>query len=106
MLLCVGAAGSLAGAVQIGDVVVADVTIEHDCKRRFSPKPLPRFDADSMLVQQLGRATDQSDWPFQVHVGAIASGDEDIVDSARAAEVQAATGALCVAWEGSGGARA
>jgi nucleoside phosphorylase len=32
--------------------------------------------------------------------------DEDIVDGARAAEQAAATGALCVAWEGSGAARA
>jgi nucleoside phosphorylase len=50
-----------------------------------------------------GVANDRS---FRVHVGTIASGDEDIVDAARAAEVRAATGALCVAWEGSGGARA
>ena len=35
--------------------------------------------------------------------GAIASGDEDIIEPARARE---ATGALCVAWEGAGAARA
>jgi adenosylhomocysteine nucleosidase len=43
---------------------------------------------------------------FRVHSGAIASGDEDIVDPIRAAELREATDALCVAWEGSGGARA
>ena len=36
----------------------------------------------------------------------IASGDEDIVDSVRAKELRERTGAACVAWEGSGGARA
>jgi nucleoside phosphorylase len=41
-----------------------------------------------------------------VHVGPIASGHEDIVHAERAAQVRAATDALCVAWEGSGGARA
>jgi adenosylhomocysteine nucleosidase len=46
------------------------------------------------------------EFPFRVHFGPIASGDEDIVDTARAAEVLGATQALCVAWEGSGGARA
>jgi adenosylhomocysteine nucleosidase len=38
--------------------------------------------------------------------GAIASGDEDIIDPTRALELRGATGALCVAWEGAGAARA
>jgi adenosylhomocysteine nucleosidase len=104
MLLCVGAAGSLSEAVRIGDVVVADATVEHDYKRRFSPRALPRHDADAVQVQRFMLAAAQSERTFQVHFGAIASGDEDIVDGTRAAEVRAATGALCVAWEGSGGA--
>ncbi len=106
VLVCVGAAGSLAGEVCIGDVVVAEVTVEHDYKNRMSPKPLPRHDADAMQVQRFMQAAALNDRSFQVHFGAIASGDEDIVDGTRAAEVRAATGALCVAWEGSGGARA
>jgi adenosylhomocysteine nucleosidase len=36
----------------------------------------------------------------------VASGDEDIVDHKRARELHAQSGALCVAWEGAGGARA
>ena len=36
----------------------------------------------------------------------IASGDEDVVSSKRAHEIRAQTGAACVAWEGSGAARA
>jgi nucleoside phosphorylase len=40
------------------------------------------------------------------HFGVVASGDEDIVDAPRAAELREGTNALCVAWEGAGGARA
>jgi hypothetical protein len=32
----------------------------------------------------------------------VASGDEDIIDRARANELRMATGAWCIAWEGSG----
>jgi nucleoside phosphorylase len=41
-----------------------------------------------------------------VTFGGIASGDEDVVGARRAAQIRAATNAVCVAWEGSGGARA
>ena len=106
LLICAGAAGSLSGGVQIGDVVVADATVEHDYKKRISPKPLPRHDADPTELRRFMHAAGRNERHFQVHFGTIASGDEDIVDLARAREVRAATGALCVAWEGSGGARA
>jgi adenosylhomocysteine nucleosidase len=105
-LLCVGAAGSLAADVRIGDVVVATATVEHDYKRRFSDKPLPRHEADGMHVRRFMEIAATSPRGFQVHAGTIASGDEDIVEPTRAAELLAATGALCVAWEGAGGARA
>lgn len=42
---------------------------------------------------------------FDVHFGRIASGDEDVIDPDRALEIREATGALCAAWEGAGGAR-
>ena len=106
LLLCAGAAGSLAEGVRVGDVVVASATVEHDYKNRFNTKPLPRHDADPRQLQRFTRAAGMVDGNFRVHVGAVASGDEDIVDAVRAAEVRTATGALCVAWEGSGGARA
>jgi adenosylhomocysteine nucleosidase len=41
-----------------------------------------------------------------VHFGDVASGDEDIVSAERARALRAATGAVAVAWEGAGGARA
>ena len=42
----------------------------------------------------------------RVIFGTIASGDEDVIDPIRARELQAETGAACVAWEGAGAARA
>ncbi len=41
-----------------------------------------------------------------MHFGDVASGDEDIVSVDRARALRAATGAVAVAWEGAGGARA
>lgn len=58
------------------------------------------------LVDEFRLAASQIGSQFRVLFGAIASGDEDIIDPARAAELQEATGALCVAWEGAGAARA
>lgn len=106
VLACVGAAGRLTDAVQIGDVVLGTATVEHDYRERFTPGPLPRHDADPDVVSQFMGVAKSGAFPFRVHFGVIASGDEDIVDPVRAAELRAATDALCVAWEGSGGARA
>ncbi len=41
-----------------------------------------------------------------MHFGAVASGDEDITGAERSSALYASTGALVVAWEGAGGARA
>lgn len=105
LLFCVGTAGRLGGDLSVGDVVVGTCTVEHDYRERFVPEPLPRHDSDAAVLRQLEAVVATSEFPFRVHFGPIASGDEDIVDAARSAEV-AATQALCVAWEGSGGARA
>jgi adenosylhomocysteine nucleosidase len=106
LLACVGAAGRLIAGLQIGDVVLGTATVEHDYKERFNPRPLPRYDAGPGVLSEFIRLTESTAFPFKVHFGVIASGDEDIVDPIRAAELQEATSALCVAWEGSGGARA
>ena len=37
LLVCVGAAGRLSDALQIGDVVLGTATVEHDYKERFQP---------------------------------------------------------------------
>jgi adenosylhomocysteine nucleosidase len=58
------------------------------------------------VLKQLAQIAATHQFPCRVHFGPIASGDEDVVDAARSAEVFAAAQALCVAWEGGGGARA
>jgi hypothetical protein len=52
------------------------------------------------------KSASSSLYPFQVHYGMIASGDEDIVTIERAAELHTQTGAVAMAWEGAGVARA
>jgi adenosylhomocysteine nucleosidase len=106
LLMCAGAAGRLTEALQIGDIVIGTATVEHDYKERFNLRPSPRYDASPGVLSEFTRLAESTAFPFTVHFGVIASGDEDIVDPTRAAELREATNALCVAWEGSGGARA
>ena len=105
-VVCAGAAGSLSATARWGDVVVGSCSVEHDYKLRFVAEPLPVHTADPSVVQEILAVT--SDWPggFSILCGPIASGDEDVIDPARACELHAETGALCVAWEGAGAARA
>lgn len=105
-LFCVGAAGRLYDSLKLGDVVVGVPTVEHDFKLRFVRRPLPRHQPDPNLLQEFTETAQSGNFSFGVHFGPIASGDEDIVDPVQARELIANTGALCAAWEGSGGARA
>jgi adenosylhomocysteine nucleosidase len=105
-VICAGAAGGLHARVSVGDLVAATVTIEHDFMERFSPRPLPRFDGHASLLAKLRGTAERADCRFALHFGPIASGDEDVVCPQRASEVALKTEALCVAWEGSGAARA
>jgi adenosylhomocysteine nucleosidase len=106
LLACVGAGGGLTSDVNVGDVVVATVTVEHDFKERFVPERLPRHEGDPAVLRELAQVAAANAFPFRVHFGPIASGDEDIIDASRATQVRLATDGVCVAWEGSGGARA
>jgi adenosylhomocysteine nucleosidase len=104
LVICAGACGALAPWLKVADVVAATTTIEHDYKLRFVQRPLPTFDGEGRVLEQLKT---KSSWRnFKLHLGPIASGDEDVVDAGMAAELHARTGALAVAWEGAGGARA
>lgn len=105
LVICAGAAGGLADDLSTGDVVVATTTIEHDYNNKFSQRPLPRFDGAGSAIASLQQAASASA-SFKVHFGPVASGDEDVVDDERKKALQQLTGALAVAWEGAGGARA
>jgi adenosylhomocysteine nucleosidase len=105
VVICAGAAGALVDGLAVGDVVVATETVEHDIHNRFGPPLLPRFSGAATMIESL-RGVRQPRNAFTVHFGPIASGDEDVVAIERQAELRLRTGALAVAWEGTGGARA
>ena len=103
LVICAGAAGALAEGLQVGDVVVATETVEHDYNLKFVRRPLPRFvgDATSIAVMRL-----LSPVNFTLHFGVVASGDEDVIEVTRGVDLRERTGGIAVAWEGVGGARA
>ena len=98
LMACVGSAGSLDSTLSVGDLLVANKTIEHDFKQVFFKKPPPEFSAWETFLKLQNHPT--------IHRGAIASGDEDILTAERRLEVQKYTTARAVAWEGAGAARA
>ena len=104
LVICAGAAGALANDLAVGDVAVATATIEHDFNNKFGPSALPRFDSAPFAVDALRRAPPSG--AFGVQFGIVASGDEDVVDDHRRNMLREDTGAVAVAWEGAGGARA
>jgi adenosylhomocysteine nucleosidase len=87
VVICAGAAGALSDGLAVGDVVVATETVEHDIHNHFGPPRLPRFSGAATMIESL-RGVRPPRNAFSVHFGPIASG------------------ALAVAWEGAGGARA
>jgi adenosylhomocysteine nucleosidase len=101
LIVCVGAAGSLDPNLSVGDVVVGTETVEHDYGYCLRPD---RCRDVASLARLREAAAGLSG--FRIAFDVIASGDEDVVSSSRAAEIRAQTGAVCVAWEGSGTARA
>ncbi len=106
LVVCAGSAGGLCDSLSIGDVVVGTETVEHDFKWGMTIKPAPRFEGDGNVISMLRSALPALGLPFNVCFGPIASGDEGVANSERARELREQTGALAVAWEGAGGARA
>jgi adenosylhomocysteine nucleosidase len=104
LVICAGAAGSLAPELSVGDVVVGTETVEHDYRLLFATRPLPRFPGHGPTIEALRRSANAISG-FNVAFDVIASGDEDVVATARARAIRDQTGAACVAWEGSGAAR-
>jgi adenosylhomocysteine nucleosidase len=105
LVICAGAAGALVDDLSKGDVVIATQSVEHDIKNKFGGPLLPHFDTAEHIVA-LCRQSLPPEPGFHVQYGPIASGDEDVVDRMRRESIQKQTGALAVAWEGAGGARA
>lgn len=108
-MILAGSAGSLAEEVKPFDVVLAEATVEHDYRECFRLNAqLPKFSGDSEIVNQFRGLTgsDGALAGIKTHFGTLASGDEDVVSHERGDEIQKLTGALAVAWEGAGAARA
>ena len=105
LVICVGAAGALVDGLAVGDIVVATETVEHDIRNRFGKPSMPRFPGGAAIVAALQDRFLYAN-ALPVHFGPVASGDEDVIEVERRQEIQARTGALVVAWEGAGGARA
>ena len=84
---------------------LATTTVEHDYNNKFNERALPKFDGAEAAIAEL-RSVSRSTKAFSVHFGPIASGDEDVVETERKRALHESTGALAVAWEGAGGARA
>jgi adenosylhomocysteine nucleosidase len=104
-VVCAGVAEGVNGALSSGDVVVATSSVEHDFNNRFGPRLLPKFDSSPVALAEL-REVAPLMAAFKVHFGTLASGDEAVVDPERRLLLQETMGAIAVAWEGAGGARA
>ncbi len=103
-IFCIGSAGALHPSLKIRDVVIGTKTVEHDYIEGFSKNAsLPSFERSIVPRRKINNKTGLS---FCIHEGIIASGDEDIVSIERAEQLLEKTGAVAVAWEGAGGARA
>lgn len=105
LVICAGTAGALVDNLSIGDVVVASETVEHDIHNKFGDPLIPRFTSAAKIVDDL-KGVQLPTKVMKIHFGPIASGDEDVVAAERRNELHQRTGALAVAWEGVGGARA
>jgi adenosylhomocysteine nucleosidase len=105
LVICAGAAGGLENNLLAGDIVVATETVEHDIKNKFGKPRAPRYRGDEATINLLRGIAPTID-SFQLHFGPIASGDEDVIEVERQEELKKLTGAIAVAWEGAGGARA
>lgn len=106
VVILAGVSGGLHSDLKPGDVVIGTDTVEHDFRARINPRPSPAFACDALVVDALRDVSGRAVWPFGIHFGTIASGDEDVIASDRARELAETTGAHCVAWEGAGVARA
>ena len=108
VVVCAGTCGRLDGTLSVGDVVVGTQTVEHDFNRGMAliKLPLPTFEGEAVLIEALREVSERRNLPCNLRFGGIASGDEGVASEKRIRELVESTGAVVVAWEGAGGARA
>ena len=92
-VLCVGAAGALSEELSLGDIVIATETVEHDIKNKVGRPLIPRFRSNEIIVNEFEKMAEKKR-SFKLHFGAVASGDEDIMDDSRKKELRSRTGAF------------
>ena len=108
VVVCAGTCGRLDDTLSVGDVVIGTHTVEHDFNRGMAliKLPLPTFEGAAGLIEALQGVSERGALPCNLRFGRIASGDEGIASEKRIRELRESTGAIVVAWEGAGGARA
>jgi len=111
LVICAGTAVSLNERLQIGDLVFATKTIEHDFISKSAGKyELPVFPGSISHIAKFQAIRNTVDFGFKIYFGGITSGDEDITSTTRAREIAEKIRnydvPYAVAWEGVGGAKA
>lgn len=52
LVICAGAAGGIAHFINIGDIVIATSSVEHDYNLKFAKCPLPDFAGSSIHIEK------------------------------------------------------
>ena len=91
VVICAGAGGALDDRLSIGDVVVGTKAIEYDIRNKFGQPLLPQFNSAERIVEDFRRMK-LEDISFELHFGAIASGDEVLWTSGGGARFESSPG--------------
>jgi adenosylhomocysteine nucleosidase len=105
LVICAGTAGALVAGLAKGDVVISTESVEYAIRDNNAPSLLPRYRTPDEILQ-LFHQTLPAAPGFHVHYGPIATTDDFFMWKNQRARLQNQTGALVVAMEGTGGARA
>ncbi len=107
-----GIAGSLDGALDIGDLLISRDAMHHDfdcCHFGYPAGKVPgmpvAYEADALLSRYAQEAA-EAVHPGHVRLGRVASGDQFICSQAQKDRVVSVTGAQCTEMEGAGIAQA
>lgn len=103
-VICVGAAGALDTKIRLQSVVVANSIFEYDVLSHFQNRHGVTHKIETLPREVLAELQENKN--FDLHLGSIASGDQDVFDPQARSALFAKSQCLAVAWEGAGGARA